>query len=87
MPQRSFIVEVSTVAGFAALDWRFLLVVLVVLLGIVYGTYGLLAVLAGSLAGGGVAYFLAPQGRWKTAAGIAGALWVAAGTLRFVPAR
>ncbi|PZP59344.1 MAG: c-type cytochrome biogenesis protein CcmF [Pseudoxanthomonas spadix] len=40
------------------------------------------AVLA--LAGGGVAYFLAPQGQWKTAAGIAGALWVAAGTLRFV---
>ncbi|TAA19976.1 heme lyase CcmF/NrfE family subunit [Pseudoxanthomonas winnipegensis] len=40
------------------------------------------AVLA--LVGGGVAYFLAPQGQWKTAAGIAGALWVAAGTLRFV---
>ncbi|TMN16375.1 heme lyase CcmF/NrfE family subunit [Pseudoxanthomonas sp. X-1] len=40
------------------------------------------AVLA--VVGGGGAYFLAPQGQWKTAAGIAGALWVAAGTLRFV---
>ncbi|TAA08588.1 heme lyase CcmF/NrfE family subunit [Pseudoxanthomonas winnipegensis] len=40
------------------------------------------AVLA--LIGGGIAYFIAPQGQWKTAAGIAGALWVAAGTLRFV---
>ncbi|TAA44819.1 heme lyase CcmF/NrfE family subunit [Pseudoxanthomonas winnipegensis] len=40
------------------------------------------AVLA--LIGAGIAYFIAPQGQWKTAAGIAGALWVAAGTLRFV---
>ncbi|TBV71966.1 heme lyase CcmF/NrfE family subunit [Pseudoxanthomonas winnipegensis] len=40
------------------------------------------AVLA--LIGGGIAYFIAPQGQWKTAAGIAGALWVATGTLRFV---
>ncbi|MDQ1119352.1 MULTISPECIES: heme lyase CcmF/NrfE family subunit [Pseudoxanthomonas] len=40
------------------------------------------AVLA--LIGGGIAYCIAPQGQWKTAAGIAGALWVAAGTLRFV---
>jgi cytochrome c-type biogenesis protein CcmF len=31
-----------------------------------------------------LAFFLAPQGRWKTAAGIAGAAWVAAGTLRFL---
>ncbi len=30
------------------------------------------------------AFFLAPQGRWKVAAGIAAAAWVAAGTLRFV---
>ena len=31
-----------------------------------------------------LAYFLAPQGRWKTAIGIAAAAWVALGTLRFV---
>ena len=30
-----------------------------------------------------VAFFVAPQGRWKVAAGIAAAAWVAAGTLRF----
>ncbi|UHQ21656.1 heme lyase CcmF/NrfE family subunit [Lysobacter sp. 5GHs7-4] len=30
------------------------------------------------------AYFMAPQGAWKVAAGIGGAVWVAAGTLRFV---
>jgi cytochrome c-type biogenesis protein CcmF len=30
------------------------------------------------------AYFLAPQSPWKVAAGIAGAAWVLAGTLRFV---
>ncbi|MGO0999377.1 heme lyase CcmF/NrfE family subunit [Lysobacter sp. CA196] len=30
------------------------------------------------------AYFLAPQGPWKVAAGVGGAVWVAAGTLRFV---
>jgi cytochrome c-type biogenesis protein CcmF len=33
---------------------------------------------------GAIAFFLAPQGRWKAAAGIAGAAWVAFGTLRFV---
>ena len=31
-----------------------------------------------------IAFFLAPQGQWKTAAGILGAVWVGAGTLRFV---
>jgi cytochrome c-type biogenesis protein CcmF len=36
-----------------------------------------------ALAAGLVAFFLAPQGRWKAAAGIAGAVWVGAGTLRF----
>ena len=30
------------------------------------------------------AYFLAPQSPWKVAAGVGGAVWVAAGTLRFV---
>lgn len=30
------------------------------------------------------AYFMAPQGAWKVAAGVGGAVWVAAGTLRFV---
>ena len=30
-----------------------------------------------------VAFFLAPRGAWKVAAGLAGATWVAAGTLRF----
>ena len=44
----------------------------------------LLPWLAFSLAAGVVAYFLAPQGPLKTAAGIAGAAWVASGTLRFV---
>lgn len=33
------------------------------------------------------AFFLAPQGPWKVAAGVGGAVWVAAGTLRFVWAR
>ena len=33
---------------------------------------------------GGTAYFLAPQGAWKVAVGLAGATWVAAGTLRFL---
>ncbi|MEZ0469809.1 heme lyase CcmF/NrfE family subunit [Luteimonas salinilitoris] len=37
-----------------------------------------------ALIGGAVAFFLAPQGPWKVAAGVAGALWVGAGTLRFV---
>ncbi|MDR1076634.1 MAG: heme lyase CcmF/NrfE family subunit [Xanthomonadaceae bacterium] len=40
-----------------------------------------------ALAGGGVAYFLAPQSPFKTAAGVAGALWVGTGTLRFVRTR
>lgn len=31
-----------------------------------------------------IAYFMAPQGQWKTAAGIFAAAWVALGTLRFV---
>ena len=30
------------------------------------------------------AYFLAPQGQWKVAAGVAGAAWVTAGTARFL---
>ena len=30
------------------------------------------------------AYFMAPQGAWKVAAGVGGAVWIAAGTLRFV---
>ncbi len=30
-----------------------------------------------------IAYFTAPQGQWKVAAGVLGAVWVAAGTLRF----
>ena len=33
------------------------------------------------------AFFLAPQGAWKVAAGIFGAVWVAGGTLRFVWSR
>lgn len=37
-----------------------------------------------ALAGGVVAFYIAPQGRLKTAAGVAGALWVGLGTLRFV---
>ena len=40
------------------------------------------AVLAAVL--GVIAYFSAPQGQWKTAAGVATAAWVALGTLRFV---
>ncbi len=36
---------------------------------------------------GVAAYFTAPQGPWKTAAGVAGAAWVALGTLRFAWAR
>ncbi|MDQ3229563.1 MAG: heme lyase CcmF/NrfE family subunit [Pseudomonadota bacterium] len=43
---------------------------------------------AGLAVGIGIAmFFLAPQGTWKTAAGVAGATWVAAGTLRFVWSR
>ncbi|MDE2407311.1 MAG: heme lyase CcmF/NrfE family subunit [Xanthomonadaceae bacterium] len=41
--------------------------------------WAVLAALAGI-----AAFFLAPQGQWKTAAGVLGAVWVAAGTLRFV---
>jgi cytochrome c-type biogenesis protein CcmF len=37
-----------------------------------------------ALAAGIGAFFLAPQGPWKVAAGVAGAAWVLAGTLRFV---
>jgi cytochrome c-type biogenesis protein CcmF len=33
------------------------------------------------------AFFLAPQGAWKTAAGLAGAAWVLAGTARFAWSR
>jgi cytochrome c-type biogenesis protein CcmF len=37
-----------------------------------------------ALAIGVAAYFLAPQGQWKVAVGLAGATWVALGTLRFL---
>jgi cytochrome c-type biogenesis protein CcmF len=37
-----------------------------------------------ALVSGIVAYFLAPQGAWKTAAGIAASAWVLLGTVRFV---
>ncbi|HSR65963.1 MAG TPA: cytochrome c-type biogenesis CcmF C-terminal domain-containing protein, partial [Xanthomonadaceae bacterium] len=37
-----------------------------------------------ALAVGVVVFFLAPQGPWKVAAGVAGAAWVLGGTLRFV---
>ncbi len=33
---------------------------------------------------GAIGYYTAPQGQWKTAAGIAAGAWVALGTLRFV---
>jgi cytochrome c-type biogenesis protein CcmF len=36
---------------------------------------------------GVAAFFLAPQGQWKTAAGIVGAAWVTFGTLRFLWSR
>jgi cytochrome c-type biogenesis protein CcmF len=36
-----------------------------------------------ALGAGIAAFFLAPQGKWKVAAGVAGAMWVAFGTLRF----
>jgi cytochrome c-type biogenesis protein CcmF len=43
---------------------------------------------AGLALGIGIAaFFLAPQGAWKTAAGLAGAAWVLAGTARFVWSR
>ena len=44
----------------------------------------LLPWLALALVAGAIAFFVAPQGPWKTAAGVAAATWVAAGTLRFV---
>jgi cytochrome c-type biogenesis protein CcmF len=40
-----------------------------------------------ALGAGIVAFFLAPQGPWKVAAGIAAATWVAGGTVRFVWSR
>ncbi|GHA71377.1 heme lyase CcmF/NrfE family subunit [Cognatilysobacter bugurensis] len=40
-----------------------------------------------ALGAGVLAFFLAPQGPWKVAAGIAAAVWVAGGTLRFVWSR
>ncbi len=36
---------------------------------------------------GVAAFFLAPQGRWKTAAGVAGSAWVVLGTARFLWSR
>ena len=40
---------------------------------------------AGLALGAGIAaFFLAPQGAWKVAAGVTGAVWIAAGTLRFL---
>ncbi len=44
--------------------------------------WALLALLLGV-----VAFFIAPQGQWKTAAGVIGAVWVAGGTLRFLWSR
>ena len=43
----------------------------------------LLPWLALALVAGALTFLAAPQGRWKAAAGVAGATWVAAGTLRF----
>ena len=40
-----------------------------------------------ALAAGVAAFFIAPQGQWKVAAGIFGAVWVGAGTLRFLWSR
>ena len=40
-----------------------------------------------ALAAGVAAYFMAAQGPWKTALGVTGATWVAAGTLRFAYSR
>ena len=40
-----------------------------------------------ALAAGVAAFFLAPQGQWKVAAGVAGAVWITLGTLRFVWSR
>jgi cytochrome c-type biogenesis protein CcmF len=36
---------------------------------------------------GVAAFFMAPQGQWKVAAGVIGAIWVAGGTLRFLWSR
>ncbi|CAN5623267.1 heme lyase CcmF/NrfE family subunit [soil metagenome] len=36
---------------------------------------------------GAVAFFLAPQGAWKVGAGVLGAVWIGAGTARFVWSR
>src|SRR5690606_20516252 len=43
--------------------------------------------LALALVAGVIVFLRAPQGPWKSAAGIAGAAWVALGTLRFVWSR
>ena len=40
-----------------------------------------------ALVAGIAAYFMAPQGAWKVALGVIGAVWVAAGTARFVWSR
>ena len=40
-----------------------------------------------ALAAGVLAFFFAPQGPWKVAAGVVGAVWIGAGTLRFVWSR
>ncbi len=40
-----------------------------------------------ALVAGAIAWFMAPQGAWKTASGVAAATWVALGTLRFVWSR
>ena len=37
-----------------------------------------------ALVAGAIAYFQAPNGPWKTAAGVAGSVWIASGTSRFV---
>jgi cytochrome c-type biogenesis protein CcmF len=47
--------------------------------------FAMLVPWAGLALGIGIgAFFLAPQGAWKTAAGLAGSAWVLAGTTRFV---
>ena len=40
-----------------------------------------------ALIGGAIAFFLAPQGPWKVAAGVAAGIWVGFGTLRFAWSR
>ncbi len=40
-----------------------------------------------ALVAGGIAFLIAPQGKWKTAAGVLGAVWIAGGTLRFLWSR